>query len=138
MDVAPWSYNLDWIGIHWMGISEWGEVKSTLQCQKDIVISSLYCALHKAVFLIPITSDLKEPSVPKPPVSLSLPPTIEDFAPYRDRGREARVVQAGAPGGRLSTEGRRPDPSSPPATMSACTDLNCKTSSQHSLRWARI
>ena len=83
-----------------------------------------------------VTSDLEEvwepdpqPSNPqspaKPPVTLSLPPTIEARASLNALGREARGVQAVAPGRRVSTEECQLDPSFPPATTSSCKGLTC-------------
>ena len=65
-----------------------------------------------------ITSDLtEEPS--QPPVTLSLPPTIEARAPLNDLGKEASGVHDGAPGRRVSTEESSLNPLAPPATINA-------------------
>ena len=54
-----------------------------------------------------ITSDLVEEEL-KPPTTLILPPaTVEARAAYNPLGREARGVQAVAPGRRVTTEERR-------------------------------
>ena len=67
-----------------------------------------------------ITSDLKEEDL-GPATTLNLPPaTVEARAELNPLGREARGVQAGAPGRRVTTEERRLNPSSrPPATTKA-------------------
>ena len=65
-----------------------------------------------------ITSDLKEEEMP--PTTLNLPTaTIEARAELNLLGREARGVQAVAPGRRVTTEERVLDPSLPPATTKA-------------------
>ena len=56
---------------------------------------------------------MEEPS--QPPVTLIFPPSIEARAPHNDLGKEARGVQACAPGRRVSTEASL----APPATMNA-------------------
>ena len=65
-----------------------------------------------------VTWELWEEPV-QPPVSLILPLTSEAFALLNGLGNEARGVQAGAPGGKVSTEERRLEPSLPPATTNA-------------------
>ena len=59
----------------------------------------------------------------EPPTTLNLPPaTMEARAAYNPVGREARGVQAVAPGRRVTTEERRlldVTPSQPPATTKA-------------------
>ena len=63
---------------------------------------------------------LKPPA--KPPLILILPPTIDARAYSNVRGREARGVQAVAPGRRLTTDEVESPPEidvSPPATMNA-------------------
>ena len=47
----------------------------------------------------------------EPPLSLILPLTSEALAVLTGLGNEARGVQAGAPGRRVTTEERRLDPS---------------------------
>ena len=64
-----------------------------------------------------VTWELREPV--QPPLSLILPLTSEALALLIGLGREARGVQAGAPGRRVTTEERRLDPSQPPATRNA-------------------
>ena len=57
-----------------------------------------------------------------PPVTRSLPPTTDARAASNDLGREAKGVQAVAPGRRVSTDSRKfqvPVPSTPPPTTSA-------------------
>ena len=75
----------------------------------------------KLIYFQILTSDLRGESLTpsQPPVTLILPPTIEAGAKPSDLGREARGVQACAPGRRVSTEESRLDPSKPPATMNA-------------------
>ena len=70
-----------------------------------------------------ITSDLMEFPSSTPPFTLSLPPTIEAWAKYKGRGREARGFQAVAPGRRVSTDEKKMESSfRPPATTSACSE----------------
>ena len=66
-----------------------------------------------------VTWELKELEPKYPPLSLTLPRTTEALALLIGLGREARGVQAGAPGRRVTTEERRLDPSQPPATRNA-------------------
>ena len=65
-----------------------------------------------------VTWETREEPV-QPPVSLILPLTSEALALLTGIGNEARGVQAGAPGRRVTTEERRLDPSKPPATTNA-------------------
>ena len=66
-----------------------------------------------------ITSDVREEEW-KPPTTLIFPPaTVEARALVNPLGREARGVQAVAPGRRVTTEERVLDLSLPPATTKA-------------------
>ena len=68
------------------------------------------------------TSDLKTfPS--KPPISLSMPPTMDAFVFQNARGREARGVHDVAPGVNVKTDERSSVASSPPATTNAWLEM---------------
>ena len=72
-----------------------------------------------AVHIDKSTSDLEPPKPSKPPITLTLPPTIEAWALYNNLGSDARGAQAVDPGRRVSTLEKPLNPSVPPATSSA-------------------
>ena len=92
-------------------LDHWSSSSKSTVCQFIFYYQFMYISI--------ITSDLEEPTT-QPPLSLSLPPTIEARALDNGRGRLAIGVQAVAPGRRVSTEERMLVPSYPPATTKAC------------------
>ena len=71
-----------------------------------------------------ITSAFEDNTSSKPPLSLSLPPTIDARRRNSFRGRGARGIHDVAPRRRVSTEERNLEwcsPVNPPATTNACT-----------------
>ena len=70
------------------------------------------------------TSAFEDNTSSKPPLSLSLPPTIDARRRNSFRGRGARGIHDVAPRRRVSTEERNLElcsPVNPPATTNACT-----------------
>ena len=77
--------------------------------------------IKKLIYFQILTSDLRGESLTpsQPPVTLILPPTIEAGAKPSDLGREARGVQACAPGRRVITDVTIESSLAPPATTNA-------------------